>query len=242
MINKLKKYVRKFLKLFDYEIHRISILTNPSLQLVKGLAHHKIDVVLDIGANAGQFGEQLRNNDFIGRIISFEPLPDAHALLTQNASTDSHWHVHTRCALGNYDGETVINIAGNSVSSSLLPMLQAHSSVAKDSAYIGTIDTPIARLDAVAGQYLRDAERYFIKIDTQGFEWQVLEGASETLKNATGVLCELSLVPLYESQRLWLEVVERLRLEGFTLWSLQQVFCDVRSSRTLQVDAIFFRV
>jgi hypothetical protein len=88
---------------------------------------------------------------------------------------------------------------------------------------------------------LRDAERYFIKIDTQGFEWQVLEGASETLKNATGVLCELSLVPLYEGQRLWLEIVERLKLEGFTLWSLQQVFCDKRSGRSLQVDAIFFK-
>ena len=237
----LKNHIRKFFKLFDYEIHRISVFTNPSFQLVKGLAHHNIDVVFDIGANAGQFAEQLRDNGFVDRIVSFEPLPDAHFLLTQHATTDSLWHVHARCALGNIDGQSIINVAGNSVSSSLLPMLHAHSSVAEDSAYIGTIDTPIARLDTVAEQYLSGVERYFIKIDTQGFEWQVLDGASATLKNATGVLCELSLVPLYEGQRLWLEIVERLRLEGFTLWSLQQVFCDKRSGRSLQVDAIFFK-
>lgn len=237
----LKNCIKFLLKLFDYEIHRSSVLTNPSYQLSKGLKHHKVDFIFDVGANTGQFAKQLRDHGYVGRIVSFEPLPEAHLLLTENANTDSLWHVHVRSALGDIDGETIINVSGNSVSSSLLPMLQTHSSAAEESAYIGKVDTPIAKLDTVAVQYLSGAERYFIKIDTQGFEWQVLDGAAIILKAATGVLCELSLIPLYDGQRLWLDIVERLRLEGFVLWSMQQVFCDNPSGRTLQIDAIFFK-
>jgi len=100
------------------------------------------------------------------------------------------------------------------------------------------------RLDELLQTYLstRRAASYFIKIDTQGFEWQVLDGASEALKNAKGVLCELSLAPLYEGQRLWRDIVDRLEGEGFTLWALLKGFTDNRKGRSLQVDAVFLRV
>ncbi len=81
-----------------------------------------------------------------------------------------------------------------------------------------------------------------MKIDTQGYEWNVLDGAEETLSKLKGLHCELSLVQLYEGQRLWLELLGRLEKEGFTLWNLQPGFTDTTSGRTLQVDATFFRV
>lgn len=121
-------------------------------------------------------------------------------------------------------------------------MLEAHATAAVKSAYISTEKVAIARLDSIASNYLSGKENYFIKIDTQGFEWQVLDGARETLANAQGVLCELSLVPLYEGQRLWLEMIERLNSQGFSLWAIQKGFTDPRDGRTLQVDAIFFRL
>ena len=77
-------------------------------------------------------------------------------------------------------------------------------------------------------------------IDTQGFEWEVLDGASDTFVRARGVLCELSLVPLYEGQRLWLDLIERLESAGFVHWSFPKGLTDPRDGRTLQVDAIFF--
>ena len=120
-------------------------------------------------------------------------------------------------------------------------MTEAHSSAACDSAYIGSEKVPIARLDSVVSDYISPSDRFFIKIDTQGFEWQVLEGASETLKKAQGVLCEMSLVPLYEGQKLWLEMLNRFETEGFTLWAIQRGFTDPRDGRSLQVNAIFFR-
>jgi hypothetical protein len=134
-----------------------------------------------------------------------------------------------------------MNPPGNSVSSSVLPMLESHSSAAVGSAYIDSERVPIAKLDTIASRYLNQKSKLFIKIDTQGFEWQVLDGASETLKQALGVLCELSLVPLYGGQRLWRDIVDRLETEGFMLWALQRGFTDPRTGQSLQMDGIFLR-
>jgi FkbM family methyltransferase len=166
---------------------------------------------------------------------------DAHQELMENASRDALWDVHARGAIGDIDGEIEINIAGNSASSSVLPMLESHSDAVKGSVYVGKVKVPISRLDTLGKQYLSGSEKYFIKIDTRGFEWQVLDGASETLAKAQSIICELSLVPLYEGQRLWLEIIERLRSEGFILLSIQKGFTEPRNGQTLQVDAIFYR-
>ncbi len=79
-------------------------------------------------------------------------------------------------------------------------MLESHAAAAVDSVYLAKEKVPIYRLDSIASNYLTGKENLLIKIDTQGFEWQVLDGAKETLQFARGVLCELSLVPLYEGR------------------------------------------
>jgi FkbM family methyltransferase len=210
-------------------------------QLLLGLQRFEIDLILDVGANIGQFAREIRAFGYAGRIVSFEPLADAHRSLAEAASNDGAWQVHPRCAIGDRDGEIAINVSANSVSSSLLPMTDAHVGAAGASAYVGRETVPLKRLDGAAGSYLESAVHPFLKIDTQGFEWQVLDGAALSLPRLRGVLCELSLVELYEGQRLWREVVERLENAGFTLWNLQPGFADPRDGRTLQIDAVFFR-
>ncbi len=239
---KLKKLIKNLVHKAGFELHHLNPVSNPAFQLLKGLDHFGVDLVFDIGANTGQFASELRSVGYKGRLISFEPLPEACQALMTAAVRDPLWQVHPQSALGDMDGEIMINIAGNSVSSSILPMLEAHSTAAKGSAFIGKVKVPIVQLDSVAGEYLNGSEKYFIKIDTQGFEWEVLNGARKTLANAQGVLCELSLIPLYEGQRLWVELMKRLETEGFTLWAIQKGFTDPYDGRTLQVDAIFFRV
>ncbi len=241
MLRQAKKTIRKTLHALGWDLHRLSPASNLSVQLLEALNHVQANVVFDIGANVGQFAQELRSVGFTGKIISFDPLTAAHAQLTAAASRDPAWLVHPRTALGDEDGEIEINIAGNSVSSSVLPMLDAHSSAAVGSAYVASEPTPLIRLDSVASQYLNADSRPFIKIDTQGFEWQVLDGAVETLKQAQGVLLELSMVSLYDGQRLWREFIERMESEGFTLWAIQKGFTDPRTGRSLQVDGIFLR-
>jgi len=211
-------------------------------QLLRGLERFEVDVVLDVGANVGQFAREIRAFGFAGRIVSFEPLADAHRRLCEAAAGDGAWQVHPRCAIGDRDGEVTINVSANSVSSSLLPITGAHVGAAGASAYVGRETVPLLRLDAMAAAYLAAARNPFLKIDTQGFEWQVLDGAQGSLPRLRGVLCELSLVELYEGQHLWLEVIDRLGSAGFTLWNLQPGFADPRDGRTLQIDAVFFRV
>ena len=212
------------------------------MQIVSSLRKFEIDLVLDVGANTGQFASEIRHCGYAGRIVSFEPLSQAHGQLLQSSAEDHLWDVYPRCALGDHHGEVEINIAGNSESSSILPMLEAHLSAAPESAYEGKEIATIKTLDAVAGQYLKDADAPFLKIDTQGFDWLVLDGARHTLPQIKGILVELSLVPLYGGQHLWREVIDRLEAEGFTLWAFTPAFSNQASGRSLQVDGIFYRI
>lgn len=237
----MQKLIRRAIRSLGWDLHRFRPAQCPEYQLLSALSYADVNVVFDVGANVGQFSSGLRSLGFSGKIVSFEPLSSAHEELAAAAKSDEYWLIHPRCAVGDRNGEIEIHISGNSVSSSVLPMLDAHSSAASDSAYVASESTPLITLDSVAAKYLDEDSRVFLKIDTQGFEWQVLDGAESTLKRAKGVLCEVSLVPLYEGQRLWRDVIARLEAEGFVLWTLQPVFADARNGRSLQMDAIFLR-
>jgi len=237
----MKKIIKKILRATGLEIKRYNPSSSQKCQLEHALRRHKIDLVLDVGANVGQFAKSLREVGYKDRIISFEPLIDAHHILSKAARGPRGWEVHERCAIGDINGTIQINVSTNSVSSSVLPMLKEHSDAAPESAFTRSEETPIHTLDSVSAPYMTPRNSTLIKIDTQGFEWQVLDGASETLKFARGIIIELSLVPLYSRQRLWQDIIARLETQGFILWSLNPAFVDPRDGRTLQLDGIFFR-
>lgn len=224
------------------EVHRFVPEMSSTAQIVSSLKKFNIDLVFDVGANEGQFVSEIRSGGYTGHVVSFEPLSLAHNSLVKLSNRDEKWQVHTRCALGDRVGDVEINIAGNSASSSLLPMLDSHLSAAPHTAYVGKESVSLLTLDSVAQNYLAQSKNAFLKIDTQGFEWAVLDGAQNNLPHLRGVLLELSLIPLYEGQHLWQEVIERLEREGFILWALQPEFIDPYNGRTLQMNGIFFRV
>jgi FkbM family methyltransferase len=235
------KLIKEIARSLGFEVARYRPSSSPQSQINKIFENEKINLIFDIGANEGQFASQARSNGYQGKIVSFEPLSSASQKLHALANRDKDWIVHRRCAIGDHDGEIEINIAGNSVSSSILPMLKSHANAAVDSAYVSSEKVPIFCLDSIAHHYLEPSSNLFIKIDTQGYEWQVLDGACEILKQARGVLCELSLVPLYDGQRLWRDIIDRLESEGFMLWALQKGFTDPRTGQSLQMDGIFLR-
>jgi FkbM family methyltransferase len=223
------------------DIRRLSPLSNAGLQTVEIVRRLGFDIVFDVGANLGQFGSELRHYGYTGDIVSFEPLMGAHSELVQRAAGDPRWHVHPRCALGNEAGSTTIHVAGNLASSSLLPMNRAHVDAAPTSAYVASETVEVHRFDAAAAPYLKPGMKAFLKIDTQGFERQVLEGAGELLSAIDGALLEMSLLELYDGQTLWLDLMEWMTERGLSLWAMGQGFIDPLSLRTLQVDGIFIR-
>ena len=237
-----KDALKKLLRTCGVDIRRYRPESSPTAQFVASLQTFEIDLLLDVGANRGQFAAETRSGGYRGDIVSFEPLSRAHSVLQRASRGDPRWRVHPRCALGDRVGEVEINIAANSDSSSLLPMLDSHLAAAPHTAYVGRESVSLATLDQAAVGYLENRVNPFLKIDTQGFEWQVLQGAREILPRIRGAQVELSLIPLYEGDHLWRETVGLMESLGFTLWIVQPFFIDPRNGRTLQLDATFYRL
>ena len=210
-------------------------------RLATMLASRGVTVVFDVGANVGQFGKELRLAGYTGRIVSFEPLSDAHARLVNTAKGDRNWIVAPQMAIGDSDGSVEINVAGDSVSSSVLEMLDVHVEAAPDSAYVSRERVIVRKLDTVAGEYLDEGDILFVKADVQGCETQVLEGARELFPRIVGLHLELSLVPCYRGQVGFDRVMEALTSAGFSLWLLSPGTVDEHTGRQLQVDTVFFR-
>lgn len=201
---------------------------------------YEIDLVLDVGANKGQYARALKRNGYSGRIVSFEPLPDAFSLLATNRWGFSSWRVEN-FALGAEDTTAVLNVAGNSQSSSLQAMHPTHVAAAPESAYVDTCEVSVRRLDSVFDRYYRHGDRVYMKIDVQGHEQQVLQGAADCLDSIIAVESELSLVPLYEGQMLWQESIQSMKNMGFELAALEPGFQDQTTGVMLQADGVFIR-
>lgn len=224
---------------FDLRRYHPSSSQHCAMQLL--LRRLQIDLIFDVGANTGQTAEELYGSSFEGRVVSFEPLAAAHAELVHKTMKYPRWTVHSRAAIGAAPGEVTIHVAANSVSSSVLPMLQSHLDAAAGSQTIGTEEVAVVRLDDVVGVYLQGAKAAMLKVDTQGFEWDVLDGAALTLAKVAAVQLELSLVPLYGGQRLWRDYVDRMDAVGFQLYFAYPAFTNERTGQTLQWDGVFVR-
>jgi FkbM family methyltransferase len=225
-----------------YELHASSESTHSAEEARRArlLQSREISLVLDVGANEGQYARQLRGLGYRGRIVSFEPLTEAFAALELAAAQDPLWECR-RLALGSDDGSAEINIAGNSASSSLLEMKDRQLESAPEARYVGTERVELARLDSIWTDLVRDGDRVYLKLDVQGLELEVLKGAEGSLPGVSCVQAELSFIPLYEGAPDYLELIEHLRSRGFNLAGLEEGHDDRRTGEMLQADGIFVR-
>jgi FkbM family methyltransferase len=240
MTQSLKHSLRSVVEATGHQIRKTDLYSSQKLRYRRLFSLLDLDLVLDVGANTGQFARQCRAAGFEGRIISFEPSEVAHASLLRSAALDPLWTIADRMALGAVTGETVINIAANSFSSSILPMLDSHLSAAPASRYLHKEKVPLRRLDDVLSP-ADHTHRIFLKLDVQGYESQVLAGATQLLPRTLAVQLEMSLLPLYEGELLMPEICADMNASGFELWDLEPSFRDTATGRLLQVDGIFTR-
>ena len=241
IVTKLKSLIKRSIRFLGFDLRRYSPGLSDHAQFVEMLKQHGVNLVFDIGANTGQFGKQLRDAGYSGRIVSFEPLSSARKELLSTSLHDVLWEVAPQAAIGNEDGEVEIHVSANSASSSVLNMLDLHANVAPESRYISVEKVKMCCLDTIAQGFVNSDSILFIKIDVQGFEDRVLQGANILLAKAVGLQLELSLVPLYEGQLLFDEMITKLKNLGFNLWGISPAFVDPKSGRLLQIDATFFR-
>jgi FkbM family methyltransferase len=209
-------------------------------RFVHSLDQHGISTVIDIGANTGQFGHLLRRSGFSGRIHSVEPLQSAFAELRAGTASDPRWTVQ-RAAVSDEPGMITMNVSGNSVSSSVLAMLERHATAAPQAQYVSTEEVAATTVDDIVTQSDIRPETTLLKVDVQGYEKAVLDGAAKTLASFGAVRTEMSLVALYDGQALLAEIVEYLDGHGFDLWYVEPGFVEPSTRRLLQLDGVFFR-
>jgi FkbM family methyltransferase len=208
-------------------------------RLARTLDAQGIDTVLDIGANVGQFASMTRRAGFGGRMISCEPLNGAFKELSARASRDPKWTpVHK--AVGSAPGTITINVSANSFSSSVLTMTDEHLTSAPGSGYIAQETVGLTTVRDLVAEHSVVPARTLLKIDTQGFEDEVMSGAGDLLGEFSAVQLELSFVELYAGQKLFDDLYERMRGLGYHLHIIEPGFSDA-SGRLLQCDGLFVR-
>jgi len=237
----IKKFIRRLLRSAGYDIVYYRH-THHSLARRKWLLDsYGVKIVLDVGANTGQFAQTLWEIGYRGEIVSFEPLPEAYGVLKANASGSARvWQVRN-VALGDRNGRSTIHVAGNSVSSSILPMLSKHERAAPESRYVRDVEVEVTRLDAIFLPEWRADGGVYLKIDTQGYEKQVLEGAERSLPFIDTIQLEMSLSPLYEGEMLFDAMYGLLTAKGYRLVAIEPGFSDSEGGELLQVDGIFHK-
>ncbi len=202
-----------------------------------------IDLVIDIGANYGQFAQSLRHSGYNGQIISFEPLVAAYAALKTAAVHDPAWQIH-RFAVGDAPAELPFNVYCNSVFSSLHTASSTGQDRFGSHLVIDHVETvPVRTLDSLAAEFFPTAPnaRILLKTDTQGHDLAVLRGAPLTLQRTTAIATEASVRPIYEGSPTYQEIIQFLACAGFRLSGLYPISHDDRDFSLIELDCYFVR-
>jgi FkbM family methyltransferase len=198
-----------------------------------------IRTVLDVGAHRGEFSSAIRALLPTAQIYAFEPLPDCCAELAKRFRTNGTFQAFPVAIGASHDRITLWR-SSYPKSSSVLPMAELH----KDSFPWSAGNTPLTVEIRALDEYLEQlklAEKVLLKIDVQGYEAQVLNGAKEILKRVAYVLLEVSFQPLYEGQGAFAEIHAFLQSAGFSYsGNLEQLLSPLDGS-VLQADALFVR-
>jgi FkbM family methyltransferase len=235
------EHVRRILRRFGVDVVRHRAVPPHLARRARLLERLRPDVVLDVGASSGPYARQLRALGHRGRIVSFEPQSAPYDALAALAATDP-LHEAVPLALGGEPGRATLHVAGNSWSSSLLPMAAAHLDAVPESRYAGREEVEVETLERLWDRFVRPGERVWLKIDTQGYEAEVLRGAAAVLGAVRTLELEMSPVPLYEGETVFDEMYRRLTAAGFACVEISVGLVDPQTERVLSLDGIFHRL
>ena len=234
---------KKIAAYFGYEFTRINNNTyeNQGLHTIELINRHNIDLVIDVGANMGQFAIELRNSGYSGQIISFEPLIECYKHLKSIA--DDMWHIENY-ALGNSNTTETINVSNKTVFSSILDTNEFGRSNFSDS--IKVVDTQtitIKKLDDVIPELINefDQKKIFLKLDTQGYDNHVILGGKNILTHTHLLQTEVSCKSIYENTPPFYETLKQLSTSGFNITGIFPLSRDKTSMELLEFDCLLIR-
>lgn len=193
----------------------------PLAQQLRKIFHtFKIDCVLDVGANVGQYYDFLRDQvGYNGQIVSFEPIPDHVRMLQRRALSDKAWAIEG-CALGASPGQVPFNVMNNTQFSSFLPPddsvvgnFQGRNEVERK------INVEVKTINAIA-PVLKERlgkGRFYLKLDTQGFDLEVIRGSLEQLNTIFALQTEISVKSIYHGMPNYMDTIREMESLGFSI-------------------------
>ncbi len=209
----------------------------PSVEHTGALSKYSFDCVLDVGANKGQFALFSRKTFPNCRIISFEPLSRPGHIFTRLFERDPKTRL-VAAAIAPNSGAITMHITDQDDSSSPLELDESQQKIFS-SRVVERRQVPCGPLK----QFLAKGElgaRTLLKIDTQGFELEVLHAAEELLNDIEAIYCEASFLCLYKRQALASDVISYLKQKKFNLRGVYNLTVDEHAG-PVQADMLFLR-
>jgi FkbM family methyltransferase len=219
MARSLSAIFQKLRSLRVVDARRLHLLPEQT-QLQRLLAHFDVDCVFDVGANTGQYATMLRRKaGFDGRIISFEPIPEAAAEIRRRAQHDALWTVEELALADTTEPRQFNVMAGSEFSSLSAPRTDE---VGRFSVMNRPVRSITVQSETLASSFERlqtqhKFKRPFLKMDTQGFDLSVLRGAGAALSSFVGFQSELSIRRIYQDAADFREAITYYQSLGFDL-------------------------
>ncbi len=231
LMEKTDDEIKKTERIYDY-------LRQVRLKTI--LEKYQINIVLDVGANQGQFAEDLRRIDYEGRIISFEPISSVFELLKEVARNDPNWDVY-QLALGRENGEQKIRVAAESVFTSFLKSNSWCEQEFGERALGSKEETVIVRrLDEVLNETVGnlDKARMYLKMDTQGYDLEVFKGLGSMYERIFALQSEMSVIPIYQGMPHLTDSISFIEKAGFEIAGMYPVSQEKSALRIIEFDCL----
>ena len=225
---------------FIKSTHSAEVWSSYRSQLRGMLESLRIDLVIDVGANQGQFGTSLRQF-YSGPIMSFEPVSSAYEICSRKAAEAGNWQVF-KYALGEAPAEQPIFVSNRTVFSSLLKANDfSAQKFGADSQQSTQEIISIRRLDEFAKEAKLSlaGKRIFLKLDTQGYDQYAFNGAGALLSQVQMMQSEVSAIPIYEGMPRWTDAIASYENAGFGVCGMFPVSRD--AGRVIEFDCLLAR-
>ena len=210
--------------------------------LVTVLRRAGINCVLDVGANQGQYSWQLRSFGYKGRIVSFEPVKASFEALGKTAREYPDWKT-LQVALASSSGVAEINVSEETVFSSFLAPSESSLARFPGIRVSRTEAVQLRRLDDILPECIAgiDDPRIYLKLDTQGYDLEVIKGSTQSLAKIVALQTEISLRPIYQNMNSYTDSISSLMALGFEIFDFVPVTRDRERFGAIEMDCVMVK-
>jgi FkbM family methyltransferase len=225
----------------ELEVQAANLAYNMAIKRV--IVENAVNCVVDVGANIGEFAQHVRKLGYRGRIVSIEPASKPYAELAARAATDTNWKA-LQLAAGRSEGTAELKILGDSVLNTLIdPDPTQIRDFGKRGQIVGHETVPVRPLDALWDELFSGVQhpRALLKIDTQGYDQEVLAGASRVLESTLALQTELSITRLYLQSPTFTQSLEPLLAHGWGIVGLYPTARYEDNHTAIELDCLMTR-